>query len=92
MTSYEPPLQITISLPSKFVKTYGPESTGHYGGNLRVRCTDKEYELVRELADDLQISIACFTRSCAVQVARILQKHKLDQHTSMMAGDIQDEG
>ena len=46
--SYEPPLKITIPTPSEFELGYGVNSTGKRGGNLRVRCTNKEYDAIKQ--------------------------------------------
>lgn len=90
MKSYEPPLQIKISLPSEFKKRFGPESTGRYGGNLRVRCTNEEYDMMKAIAEKLNLSLAMFVRSCAVQTARILRDHETEQNNSMIAGEDDD--
>ena len=90
--SYEPPLKIAIPTPSEIPKQFGPNSTGKRGGNLRVRCTNAEYDAIQLEARLLGISLAMFSRWCAVQVAQQLLKHRDDKSTDMFAGDELDNG
>jgi hypothetical protein len=76
--SYNLPLQITIPTPDEIPKGFGPNSTGKRGGNLRVRCTDAEYDLIQKEAADLGISLAMFTRWCAVHVAMKIKQYRDD--------------
>ena len=90
--SYEPPLRISIPLPSKFRLTYGPNSTGKRGGNLRVRCTNNEYDALKIEAEALGITLATFCRWCAVHVGQELKKHREASSTEMFAGEDQTDG
>lgn len=85
--SYEPPLKVTIPIPSKIPLSFGPNSTGKRGGNLRVRCTNKEYDLIQDEAAALDLSLANFCRWSALYVARAIKEHREDQSTSMSAGE-----
>lgn len=85
--SYEPPIQITIPIPSKIDVGYGPESTGKRGGNLRIRCTNKEYDLIKQEAEALDVSIAAFCRWCSVRMARTLEKHRTSQSVMEKTSD-----
>ena len=89
--SYEPPLTITISTPDEIPKGFGPNSTGGRGGNLRVRCTNAEYDMLKEEARLVGVSQAMFTRWCAVQVATKLKQHREAGMTSISIGH-DDEG
>lgn len=84
---YEPPLKIAIALPNEFPKGFGIHSTGKRGGNLRIRCTNKEYDAVQREATHLGISLAMFGRSCIVQVATMLLEHREASSTSMSIGE-----
>ena len=85
--SYEPPIQITISTPSEIPIGFGPNSTGKRGGNLRVRCTNKEYDAIKHEAELLNITLATFTRWCAVHIAQKLQQHRIAEATSNIIGE-----
>ena len=85
--SYEIPLRITIPIPTELPIGYGVNSTGKRGGNLRVRCTNKEYDAIQHEASLLGISLAMFTRWCAVHVAANLLKHREASSTSMSVGE-----
>jgi hypothetical protein len=85
--SYEPPLKIAISIPTQIPKGRGINSTGHYGGNLRVRCTNKEYDLIQEESKYLEISLAMFCRYCAVETAKKLREHREGNSTSISIGE-----
>lgn len=87
---YEPPLGIMIPTPNEIPKGFGPNSTGKRGGNLRVRCTDAEYDAIQYEAGMLGISLAMFTRWCAVHVATKLKKHRDELLTENVTGDIND--
>ena len=85
--SYEPPIQITISTPNTIPIGFGPNSTGKRGGNLRVRCTNNEYDAIKHEAELLNISLATFTRWCATHVAKKLSQHRETQSTSSIIGE-----
>tara|TARA_E500000305_G_C4001783_1_gene227800 strand:- start:940 stop:1248 length:309 start_codon:yes stop_codon:yes gene_type:complete len=85
--SYEPPIQITISTPSEIPVGFGPNSTGRRGGNLRVRCTNNEYDAIKHEAELLNITLATFTRWCAVQAAQKLLQHRTTKNTSNIIGE-----
>jgi hypothetical protein len=85
--SYEPPIQITISTPNTIPIGFGPNSTGKRGGNLRVRCTNNEYDAIKHEAELLNISLATFTRWCATHVAQKLSQHRETQSTSSIIGE-----
>jgi hypothetical protein len=89
--SYEPPLRIIIPTPNELPQGYGVNSTGKRGGNLRVRCTNKEYDAIKHEASLLGISLAMFTRWCAVHVAANLTKHRKTLSTSMTIGEEESE-
>jgi|APSaa5957512535_1039671.scaffolds.fasta_scaffold28526_1 hypothetical protein len=86
--SYEPPLQITIPIPIDIPTGYGVNSTGKRGGNLRVRCTNKEYDAISHEAALLGMTLAMFTRHCAVHVSAQLTKHREAGSTSMSIGEV----
>ena len=90
--SYEPPLKITITAPSPIAQGYGPNSTGRRGGNLRIRCTNKEYDAIQAEALRLNLSLAMFCRSCAIQVAQRLEAHRENEQTGIEATEEEDIG
>ena len=75
---YTVPNKLSISTPNIIPKGFGPNSTGRRGGNLRVRCTNKEYDAIQHEAKLLNITLATFTRWCAVHVAQELLQHRRD--------------
>ncbi len=85
--SYEPPLKVSIPVPSLISPNYGPNSTGKRGGNLRVRCTNAEYDMIQEEAAHLGISLAMFTRWCAIRVAEQVYQHRISASTAMSIGE-----
>ena len=85
--SYEPPLKITIPIPTSFPVGRGVHSTGKRGGNLRVRCTNAQYDAIQLEAAYLKVSLATFCRWCAVHVASQLREHRKAQSTSISIGD-----
>ena len=85
--SYEPPLRITIPTPSEIPQGYGPNSTGKRGGNLRVRCTNAEYDAIAIEASRLGLSLAMFSRWCIVQVGQKLLEHRDALSTDMSIGE-----
>lgn len=87
MMSYEPPLRIHIPTPNEIPQGFGPNSTGKRGGNLRVRCTNNEYDAISYEAANLGISLAMFCRWCAVHVAQKLKKHRDMSSTASSIGD-----
>ena len=90
--SYEPPLKITIAAPSPIAQGYGPNSTGRRGGNLRIRCTNKEYDAIQAEARRLNLSLAMFCRSCAIQVAQRLEAHREGGNTGIEATEDENVG
>lgn len=85
--SYEPPLKITIPVPTEIPRSFGPNSTGKRGGNLRVRCTNREYDAIKHEAYRLSISLATFCRWCSVHVAQAIKEHRDEQSVDMIAGE-----
>jgi len=85
--AYEPPLKITIPTPNEIPQGFGINSTGKRGGNLRIRCTNKEYDAVQLEAHRLGISLAMFGRWSIVHVAKMLREHRLTLSTSMSIGE-----
>jgi hypothetical protein len=85
--SYEAPLLITIPIPTEIDVGYGVNSTGKRGGNLRVRCTNKEYDAIQVQAKLLGITLAMFCRWCAVEVSKKLDEHRDAGSTSMSIGE-----
>ena len=88
--AYEPPLKIMIPTPNELPQGYGVNSTGKRGGNLRVRCTNKEYDTIKHEASLLGISLAMFTRWCAVHVAKQLKIHRDAESNSISIGEDDD--
>jgi hypothetical protein len=88
--SYQPPPEITIPTPNEIPKGFGPNSTGKRGGNLRVRCTDREYDAISYEASKLNISLAMFCRWCCVQVAQKLKHDRILQSTEISIGEEND--
>ena len=84
MKQYEPPLQVKIPIPTEMARRRGINSTGRYGGNLRVRCTNAEYDMVKREAERLDITLAGFSRWCIVHVAQALIDHRKNRSTSML--------
>lgn len=85
--SYEPPLRITIPTPSEIPLGFGPNSTGKRGGNLRIRCTNSEYDAIQLEASLLSISLANFCRWSAVHIAQQLYEHRKAKSTDMSVGE-----
>lgn len=85
--AYEPPLKITITTPNEIPHGFGPNSTGKRGGNLRVRCTNSEYDQIKHEASLLGISLATFCRWCAVHAAQGLALHREEQSTDISVGE-----
>ena len=88
--AYEPPLKIEIPIPSNIPMGRGVNSTGKRGGNLRVRCTNSEYDAIQVEAANLNLSLAMFCRWSIVHVAKQLTKHRNEQSTDITVGDIDD--
>tara|TARA_Y100001973_G_C5195108_1_gene333667 strand:+ start:1998 stop:2300 length:303 start_codon:yes stop_codon:yes gene_type:complete len=88
--AYEPPLKIAIPTPSEIPQGFGPNSTGRKGGNLRIRCTDKEYNAIAYEASKLNLSLAMFCRWCSVQVAQKLKEHRDMESTAISIGETDD--
>ena len=85
--SYELPLTITIPIPQQIPQGRGANATGHRGGNLRIRCTDKEYDKIQEEAEKLGLSLAMFCRWSITRVANNMRSHRLALSTSATVGD-----
>ena len=85
--AYEPPIRIAIPTPSEIPQGFGPNSTGKRGGNLRVRCTNAEYDAIQHEAGLLGITLATFCRWCSIHVAQKLKKHREELSTDMSIGD-----
>ena len=83
--SYETPLKITIPIPNPIPLGRGNNSTGRRGGNLRVRCTNKEYDLVQEEAAVLGLGISPFSRWCVLHCAKALRKHRRGKESDIEA-------
>lgn len=79
---YDPPIKVTIPAPSEIPRARGPNSTGKYGGNLRVRCSNQEYDLVFDEAALLGVTPSNFCRWCIVQTALAMRAHRLSQSKS----------
>ena len=88
--TYEPPLKITITAPTEIPRGFGPNATGKRGGNLRVRCTDNEYDLIHRESIKLGLTLGMYVRWCAVQVAHQLQSHRDLNSTSIQIGEEDD--
>ena len=71
--SYKPPLKITIPIPMKIPVNRGVNATGKRGGNLRVRCTNAEYDM--------------FCRWSSLKVAQQLEEHRLSNSNSTTVGE-----
>jgi len=85
--NYDPPYMISIATPGEIPRGFGPNSTGKRGGNLRVRCTNAEYDVVKKEAAALNISIANFSRWCIVHVSERLKEHREANSTADKIGD-----
>ena len=84
MDQYEPPLKIFIPLPSKMKRAL-PHSAGTYGSNMRVRCTDAEYDLVEREAEAIGLTTSSFARWCITRTAIALRNHRDKSSTSIEA-------
>jgi hypothetical protein len=73
---YDPPLLLRIPLPSEIPRSKGPDATSGYGGNLRIRCTDEEYNMIKEEAALLDLTTANFCRWVILHSASALRKHR----------------
>ena len=89
--AYEPPLRITIPAPSEIPRGFGPNSTGSRGGNLRIRCTDKEHDAIQYEASLLGIPLAGFCRWCCVQVGQKLKEHRDLASTAISIGEEEED-
>lgn len=77
-TYYDPPLKITIPLPSEIPMLRGIHATTKSGGNLRVRCSNSEYAEIQQEADKLGMTISSFMRFVGRAVARALKEHRVN--------------
>lgn len=71
-----PPLKITIPVPSYIPPKPGMHSTSKYGGNLRIRCSNAELDMVQEEADKLGLTTSGFCRWCITRVALALRQYQ----------------
>ena len=69
------PDKISIPLPQDIPRARGIHSTGGFGGNLRVRCTNDEKLLVQSVANRLGITMSSFSRWCIVHAAQSLKEY-----------------
>jgi len=74
--TYDPPLNLSIPLPCSIPRARGLHSTGGFGGNLRVRCTDDEKLLVQSEAHKLGLTLSSFSRWCIIHAAQSLKEHR----------------
>ena len=88
--AYEPPLLITIPVPSEMPIGYGVNSTGHRGGNIRFRCTDAEFDAIKLQADLAGLSFAAYCRWSCIQVAEKMRLHREQNSTDIEAKDDRD--
>ena len=88
---YELPLSITIPIPSEYARGRGINAVTGYGSNVRMRCTNYEYDIVKEVATEMGIPLASFSRWCVVHCAKALRKHKMTQSTDDNAGELNDK-
>ena len=80
--AYDTPIKVTIPVPSEIPRARGPNSTSQYGGNLRVRCSNQEYDLVFDEAAMLGVTPSNFCRWSIVQTALAVQEHRLSKSKS----------
>jgi hypothetical protein len=73
---YDPPLLLRIPLPSEIPRNKGPYATSSYGGNLRIRCTNEEYDMIKAEAALLDLTMANFCRWVILHSASALRKHR----------------
>jgi|TARA_R110000803_G_scaffold143461_2_gene209511 hypothetical protein len=85
--SYKPPLKITIPIPMKIPVNRGVNATGKRGGNLRVRCTNAEYDMIQEEASKIGLTLAMFCRWSSLKVAQQLEEHRLSNSNSTTVGE-----
>lgn len=86
-STYTPPIKVSIPTPCEIPRARGPNAVTGYGGNLRIRCSDAEYDLIKEEARQLGFGIAAFGRWTMTHVARVLKEHREKQLTSDYAGE-----
>ena len=79
---YDPPIKVSIPIPSHIPQARGIHATSGYGGNLRVRCTNDEYDLAQEEAKRLGLTLAGFCRWSIIHVAEALNRHRNEQSAS----------
>jgi hypothetical protein len=75
-TRYDTPIKVTIPVPSEIPRARGLNSTIGYGGNLRIRCTNSDYDLVFEEAIRLGVTPSNFARWCIVETAIAIRRHR----------------
>lgn len=89
-SNYQSPIRVTIPVPCEIPRARGAASTGSYGGNMRIRCTTGEYDLVQEEAEALGLGISGFCRWVITHSAKALREHRLNQLKSIGAGEDND--
>lgn len=67
-------ITVTIPIPSYIPKARGRHATSKQGGNLRVRCSNRELALIRGEAKRLGLSTSQFVRWAALRVAEELER------------------
>ena len=80
---YDPPLKITIPLPTEPPILRGIHATTKSGGNLRVRCSNAEYALIQQEAAKIGMTISAFMRIVGRSVARALKDHRVNGSNSI---------
>ena len=85
--AYDPPVKVFIPTPSRMPPGRGDDATSHRGGNLRIRCTDTEYDCAMIEARELGLSLAGFSRWCVVEVSKALRKHRDEQSDDYSTGE-----
>lgn len=86
---YDPPLKITIPYPSHIPRRRGINSSAHRGGNLRVRCSNAEYDFIQREAELCGLSLAGYCRWVIIQTARALKSHR-DENLDTMEYEVKD--
>ena len=82
---YTPPIGILVPLPTHIPKGRGVNSTSKRGGNLRVRCTNAEYDSIMAEAAKVDLPLASFCRWVIVHAAEALRQHRKANSTDDVA-------
>ena len=88
---YEPPIKITIPIPSYIPYGHGLKATSGHGGNLRVRCTNDERGLIETEAKLLGLTVSGFVRWVSLYAAKALEKHRVTNNESIETEVSKDE-